>query len=339
VRRRFAAAVMLVSCAGALGTTSSASAQRRRAEPLPPPPVTVELAAWPERAGDHPFRRVLSVRAHDAVELVADRRLLRLEVTPEGARRPLRCEHPDAPRRLSAERVRTLRPGERWAEWIDVREYCRGPALEALLAGAEARALLAAPRAARARPVLRVPGAAAVEHRELEAGVVRIAELPPLPERVARAPVRVVLADADLPRAGGNPTLRVRVLAREGTTRAYVRPDRLRFHVRGPDGSAECAMAPGGGAVPPELFQRLTTRAGPTLSLDASAYCPPGTFGAAGGYEVVPVLDLEHDGSRWGLAAEVGTFEGAPALVRARVDPRGYVERTPPEPSTPGRAS
>jgi hypothetical protein len=127
----------------------------------------------------------------------------------------------------------------------------------------------------------------------------------------------------------------VRVLAREGRTRAYVRSDHFRFRARGPDGTAfECGMHHGGGAAAADLFQRLTTRSGPRFTLDVSFYCEDDAFAEPGIYEVVPMIDITQSGERWGLETPTGTFVGAPALVRVRGGRSGYVERPVDEPAT-----
>ncbi|AKF06428.1 hypothetical protein [Sandaracinus amylolyticus] len=313
---------------------STSSAQRRRREPPPPPPAELSLATI---SGDTPFRRVLTIRASAPIELNADRRLLRIEVRPEGARRALTCEHPERPARLDADRVVRLEAGQTWQEWIDLREYCWGRALDALSAGGDVAVTFGPRRARRGDVTLRVLGEPPVDHRELGPTTVHLDAMPRALEPDPSARVRVVMSDRD---ARSITTFSVRVRAREGRARAYVRPDRFSFRVHGPDADVECAMPHGGGAVPADLFQRLSARGGPSFTLDARAFCPEGTFDDAGIYEVVPVLELEHDGAQWNLDAPTGTFVGAPAFVRVRRDARGYVERgaSPPGRTQPGGA-
>lgn len=326
--RRLAPACAAIALAITMVSTPAA-AQRRRREPPPPPPAELSLELpEAEVAAREPYRRLLTVRASAPIELNADRRLLRLEVTPEGSRRALRCEHPDRPARLDRERTIRLEANARWQEWIDLREYCWGRALGALRAGGDVTLAFGPRRARRGDVTLRALGEPAVDHRELGPVVAHVDPLPAPEEPDTSGRVRVVLADRDA-RTGAGVTLRVRVLARSGTERAYVRPDRFRFVVHGPDGDVECAARRGGGTAPADLFRRLTTRSGPSFTLVASAYCPAGTFDVAGIYEVTPIVDLEQDGSRWGLDAPTGSFRGAPALVRVRRDARGYLEREP----------
>jgi hypothetical protein len=257
-------------------------------------------------SGDEPFRRVLAFRANAPADMVADRRLLYFEIRVADSRRALRCEHPERSRA-----VRTpvhLEVGERWAEWIDLREYCWGRALETLRSGAELTAFY---RVAN-RQVL----GPRQERFDAVAGPI---------EADSSAPIRIVLRDSDARRVR-NLSLRVRVLARAGRVRAYVRSDHIRFRVRGPEGDFDCGMAHGQGAAPPELFTWLSSRSGPSFSLDPSFYCP-NSFRAAGVYEIVPMIDIEQSGERWGFDTPTGSFEGAPALVRIREGDLGYSAR------------
>jgi hypothetical protein len=317
----------------------SASAQRRRRAEPPPAPAWVELSAMPtpSEAAPSPYRRVLTIHALSAIELNADRRLLRLEIVPTPAPidpsaparrrarrppRPIRCDHPDHPRRPDPLRVVHLEAGATWREWIDLREYCWGRALDALSAGGELVVRFGPRTGGRGRFAVR---AAQVEHRELDE---LRAQLDPIPPPVAPDPeaaARIVVSRVDT-RAQRGVVLRTSVRSREGRRRAYVRPDRIQFHVVGPDGAWDCAISRGGGAAIPDLFQRLTPRGGPSYALEGRWYCPE-AFRAQGIYEVTPSIELEHDGAAWDLDAITGTFVGATTFVRIRHGDRGYVER------------
>lgn len=324
-------ALSIAAALSALALSSPAAAQRARTrrEPPPPPPALLSLSPLPE-GGDvppEPFRRVLTLRATSSADVVADRRLLRLEVRAPGARRALQCEHPDRPRRAPRDRVVHLEAGQAHEEWIDLREYCWGRALDALRAGdAEITAHYGPRRPRRGDFVARTAGEPAVLHAALAPIALSFPAAPAPGEPEGGPPVRVLLSDRDA-RSGRAITLSVRVRARGEGFRAYARPDRFRFLVHGPEGDFVCAVRPGGGAIPPDLFRRVTARSGPAFALDASYYCPDDAFRAAGVYEVVPELELHESGARWGWDTPTGTFRGAPALVRVRRDARGYVER------------
>ncbi len=285
-------------------------AQRART----PAPAPATFAITPIGEG---YRVALTVEARERVELSADRRWLRAEVRDARGRR-LPCTQPSRPRVGS--RVRTLEAGERWSEWLDVRELCWGRSLEAL---SSARELTFHFDAGRARGAWVVRAAL---------GPVRA--LPPVSSSW-RAPspqtadvgegalrVRLAAADAALAR---RPTFRVGVTATSAVpVRAFVRPEFVSFHVVAPSGrSFECAMSAFDGRPLPDFFSRLSRARPLTLSLDAQAYC--GRFEEPGIYEVTPVVTLRERGAEWRLEAITGVFRGAPAALRVRSST--YVEQ------------
>ena len=293
----------------------SAHAQRR-----PEARATVELSPLPAHDGN-PYRYAVTVRADEELTILADRRLLSLEVRAEGARRPLRCEGRERPGRRER-RERVLAAGEAWAEWLDLRELCWGRALAAIEAGASVT-----PRFGRrglAAVVRATSGARAPS--TLVGAPIAIAAIPRA-EPDAASPIVVSLADTE---AGARASVRFRVSVRtrEGARRAYVRSDRFRFEVRGPAGESwTCGLDPARGPHPvPDLFARLSPRGGAGYALEAAVFCPPETFRDGGIYEVVPTLSLEEDGAGYQLDAVVGSFSGRAAFVRVRGE-RGYVER------------
>jgi len=286
--------------------TQSALAQRART--IAPPPAT--LAITPLGNG---HRVVLTVEARERVELSADRRWLRAELRDARGRR-LPCAAPVRPR--VASRVRTLEAGERWSEWLDVRELCWGRALGAL---STARELTFHFDAGRARGAWVVRTAA---------GPVRALSPVSSPWRPpglgsdgdGQAPLRVRLADADAA-SGGRPTFRVAVgTASAVAMRAFVRPESVSFHVVAPSGRAfECAVPAFEGRPLPDFFSRISRARPLTLSLDAQAYC--GRFQEPGIYEVTPVVTLRERGAQWRLEAVTGVFRGPPAALRVRSTP------------------
>jgi hypothetical protein len=299
-------------------TLPATAQRRRRPEPLPPP---VELTFAPDPTPGAPSHRwIVALRASAEVEILADRRLLWLEVLPEGARRPIRCEVPARPRRPDASRLRTLQAGETWGEWFDIRSVCWGAAFRAFETGADVTAHFGSPRW---RTIV-VARNAAGSWRE----VVQASTLfpgygdPVLPE----SDVRVSLADVDVG-TGARLSFRVSVRASRAV-RAWIRPDRFSFRVLAPDGSTHvCSISRGGGAGIPDLFARLSVSRGAQRTLDARQFCGPDVFALEGIYEVTPVLDLDVSGAQWRMDTPLGRFEGAPAVVRIRSGQRGYVER------------
>lgn len=313
-------------------------------------PVEVTLEPWAAHDGvDRPFRYIVTMRPRgDApLEVVADRRLLSFVVRRPESRRRFRCAHPHAPPRPDEERVRTSsRGGEAgsvWREWIDLRMYCWGGALAALRDGAQVEGRYGWRRADRRRWVARTPES---PWREWTGGVDLVpfsfsrVEEPPTrrldeewesdtSENARRvAPVHVMLSSRTVLR-GGMVSFRPSVRAREGRARVYVRPDSWSFEVRGPTTTVRCAIPPGGGAPPADLFRPITERYAAVDLLDAEFMCPEGTFDQAGVYEVVPELSLRHSGEEWGYDAIIGRFAGPPSPIRVTAGGLGYVEQSP----------
>ena len=296
-------------------TAAPALAQRR---PAAPPPV--DLLFGPDGTpGASPYRWRVDLTASAEVEIAADRRLVWLEVRPEGARRALRCESPARPRRPDPTRVRTLRAGETWAEWFDIRSVCWGAALRAFAGGANVTAHFGA-RTGRFVVASNAAGAwrDLVQPSSFFGG--RGETVEPLPAVV------VSLADADAVSAR-RLAFRVRVRSGSGPVRAWVRPDRFAFRVLSPDGSSRtCRISRGGGAPIPDVFARLGSTRGADRVLDAGQFCGPNLFASEGIYEVTPILELDASGAAWRMQTPLGVFEGAPAAVRVRSGDRGYVE-------------
>jgi hypothetical protein len=296
----------LVLALGVLTLAAPAAAQRRT-RTTAPAPVDAQLFAL---TTPHMLR--LSVVARTEVELTADVRLLHLEVRAPGARRGLPCDPPVRPRRLDASTVRSMHAGETWDATFDVRNVCWGRALAALEAGAE---LSGSFGTARGRAGIPIATSGATSTRSVPLAPVMMAAL--VPPAAPAGDVRISLAPADAV-TGARLALRVTIRATR-PLRAWARPNRVRFRVVAPDGTARtCAISRGGSAPIADLFARVGTRSGPMFSLEARAYCGAHAFAAAGIYEVTPLLDLDVDGRPWRLDTPLGTFEGVPAPVRIR---------------------
>jgi hypothetical protein len=279
---------------------SRGEAQRRVASP--PPAI---LSVTPD-AG---HRLVVSIEASEPLDLAADRRFLRVDIRDARGRRAM-CVSGVRPR--SEVRVQHLETGQRWSEWLDIRELCWGRSLSAL---AGARSVSFQFDAGRAR--------GAWVTRTTRGTTRSLAPLvsswrPPAPQaQNAESPLVVSLAPADAMR-GGRPTLRVRVAARAGTTaRAYLRAESVSFRVTTPTGgSFTCELPPFEGRALPDFFSRLSSRAARVFGLDGVAYC--GRFEEPGIYEVTPVITLTESGDAWRLRALTGTFVGTPSPLRIR---------------------
>ncbi|MCC6876712.1 MAG: hypothetical protein IT378_20585 [Sandaracinaceae bacterium] len=286
----------------------------------PPPPIAVELR--PETA---PYRYVFTLRAEREVDVVADRRLLSLELTPlAGRARAIRCRMPGAPSRVREGRVVRLSPSRPYEEWVDLREACWGRSLPGLRAGANVVARYGFARPGRDRWVVREGEA---RWHAVETRLTAAAAPPPAPE-AADAPVEVRLVPADVA-TGSSLVFRVSLRARGDAVHVYSRPDAWSFRVRGPLGEVVCRIPGGGGEPPVDLYRRVTRRGAVTHALDAQVYCPADTFALDGIYEVRARVRLRHAGTEWGLRAVTGNFVSPYTPVRVRAGERGYVERVP----------
>ncbi len=292
----------LLCVAGLLGIfpTADISAQ------APDAPLSVALSPI---EGHGPWRYRLALTSHRAQEVTYDRRLLQLEVKPEGSRRRFRCTHPDAPR----EGVRrTMATGEVHEEWVDLRMFCSGSALRALRWGsAEVGVQFGYRRRGRGRFVARIEGERRPATR-IEGGTIQWDRAQSTP---SDAPIRVGIDD-DTSRGAVRfrPTIRASANIRPIV---YMRDDHFSFEVRGPRGVVMCRR-PRAPIYPiRERFFRLTNRKRRNL-LDAAYYCPDGTFEQPGLYQVRPTLELPYDGERFGLDALTGTFVGSTGVVRVR---------------------
>ena len=303
--------------------------------------VTIGLEPWSAFDGeDRPYRYIVTVRATEATELVADRRLLSFELRVEGSRRRHRCRHPRAPRRPSDERIRTLAAGDTWREWIDLRMYCWGRALTALEGGAEVTPRYGFRRRSRRQWVARAPES---EWRSWTGG------LEPEPftfpgtggdgesssgdgegEGEDEIPLRVEVGSSSV-RSGASVRFRASLHATEGSVRVFLRPTDFHFSVRPPEGgSIECELVGSRGTPAPDLYRRLSGRRAWRELLDASQFCPDETFDAPGVYEITPHVRLIHDGADYELDAPTGDLSGAPTPLR--VTSGAYEEQVPERP-------
>lgn len=349
-RARAAAFLVLVAASLALVALFTAShaahAQRRPRVPAPPPPPPgVELRLVPFAPASPPadprYLYVMELRGTTRTlpEVVADRRLLRFEVSDPTARnpRPLRCAHPDAPRfRANPARARVLGGDDAptvYREWIDLRMYCSGRALALLERGAHIVVKYGYARSARGAWVARhdVNGPDAQLVAELSGGELDFA---PRAAAIAEPAAATVTLSAANRATQAGLTLSVSVRPTSGSRRVYLRTDQVRFRVRGPLGTHECGLE----RVPivpiVDFFRRVSPRAGASVRIDAGQACPR-AFPLAGIYELTPVLELPYAFPTQQEQSLTGTFVGAPTAVRIRVGERGYVEHIPDEEGRP----
>ncbi len=206
-----------------------------------------------------------------------------------------------------------MQPGATHEEWLDLRMYCWGRALDALQAGpASLEVRYGYASRGRGRFVAQVDGERRPLHRiELEP----LAWTPPSPHEPPTSP-SVTVTVRPVSRRGA-PTLRPIVRTTDPTARIYVRDDQFSFDVVGPTGRVRCERERQPIHPILDFFRRLRSRAY-TDTLAADYFCPEDTFAIPGVYEVTPTIELPYSGSEYGLNAVTGIFEGSPGVVRVR---------------------
>lgn len=268
--------------------------------------------------------------SHAAQEVVLDRRLLRARVYSTTSRRRARCQHPDAPRRVSEARVLTMDAGDTYEEWLDLRELCWGRALELLAHEAELEwryGFSSRPRSrwivrgeGMRRPLARVDGGAygwtppegsptrRVEESSAEHGEAGVGET------VTASPVSFRVE----PTSGRGPSFRVRTLRAPGVEQApliYLRSTQIAFEVEGPLGRVLCP-ATARPVHPIRDFFVRPSRRGSVQAVDPRGRCPEATFLVPGVYEVTPIVELPYGGERWEFETLTGRFRGESGPVR-----------------------
>ena len=342
VRVAAGAAAFAALAAGALPTSARAdvvgAAVVRHSSPKvddAPPPANVTLAieassprgAWKMRVtneGDVP------------VTIVADARLLALDVTPRSARKPVHCELPGEMRpQDDLTRPLVLPPKRSYVERFEPRLYCLdGARLDALAPGAIVTATLGWSGRGVRPPLVVSP----IEGLETRVGPSKsIKSLPialpdeptatPVPVRdeggAARGEATLSLESARSVDAASSSEIAIPVtLVNRGHRAAIVRfrPETLGFEVVGPRGADHCAWSMLPAAPAPDLFATLGPGAATSLTIILSAYCPARALEQPGLYVVRASLD-----TRKASGADIGlrTFDGqviatAPTVVRLR---------------------
>jgi hypothetical protein len=314
---------------------------RRAVKPKTPPPpkgplpdVKLSIDApttdgtWTMRvtnAGDVPVR------------LVADARLLSLEVTPRGERKPVVCELPADMRPADdLERPLVLPAKRSYVESFEPRLHCFGAhALSALAPGAIVVARLGwtgkthdtapwevspidgvepevAPLAALTAPPIGLPD------EETATAAPTATDKPPeldAPRLDASGPISIDATSVE--------GLSITVTLHSSSARPVLvrfRPETLAFEVRGPNGVEHCGWPRQPATATRELFTTLPPKGNESLAVLLSAYCSAKVFERPGLLVVRPHLDTRKAGAEdLGLRA----FEGqviatTPTLVRLR---------------------
>jgi hypothetical protein len=324
----------MLRCAWGVMLAVAASARPvSGAAPAPKPESDVKLSlSTPTTHGTWTMR--VTNDGDVPVRLAADARVLSLDVTPRGARRPVRCGLPEdmRPQDGDLDRPLVLPPGRSYVESFEARLYCFGEARGAALApGAIVVARLG--WAGRHPAGLAVSPIDGVEPRIVPEGEL---EAPPvvLPDEPAPAPAtpqpreevdaqseepHMSLTEARWVDVEYESGLEVPVSLRNTGTHAVVvrfRPDDLRFDIVGPSGVAHCGWPVLPGAPTREQFTTLAPRASTALVATLLTYCSTGTFDRPGLYVVRAHADMRSpSGAPLGIHAYEGDLFGTDATV------------------------
>jgi hypothetical protein len=271
------------------------------------------------------------------VRLVADARLLVLEVTPRSAAKPLRCQLPADMRPADdIDRPLVLPPGRSYVESFEPRLYCFGDRqAHALAQGSSVVARLGWPTGNAKRPPFAV---GPIDGVEPVVAPLKFIESPPitLPDE---APARLAPMPPPAPDDPDPPRLTLRAQAsvdaatpygvtldvtlRNGGSRPVTlrfRPESLRFTVAGPNGVDECAWPTRPVAAMRELYS--TVRPGDTESLSVllADYCSGNVLDAPGLLVVTPHFDArKSSGEDIGVRSFDGEVDATvPTIIRLR---------------------
>lgn len=320
-------AACLAPLALALALAHAPAALAAKAPPPPAAAPDVRLTV----AEESPVRWRMRVENAGAVpvRVMADARLLALDVTPAGAKKTVRCVLPaDMRPEVASERALVVPPQRAYVESFDPRLYCFG--------AAEAAAL--APGATVVAHLGWVPAAAAKARAPKEPFVVEplpmvVPAVAPLKELVS-APWSVAAlagAAAPPPAAPAAPAedaplevssqehadaarpaevfVTVTVTNRgAATVTTLLRAETLAFDVIAPDGAVYACG--GGRAVDSpirELYEAVGPRRHASVSVLLAQLCPVRTFELPGLYAVTAILDTRRASGR---SAGLATFDG-----------------------------
>jgi hypothetical protein len=291
------------------------------------------------------------------VRVVADARLLTLEVTPRGARSPVRCDLPDDMRSSSdVDRALVLLPTHAYAETFEPRLYCFGAGkLDALAPGAIVVAHLGFAVAGATRGATAPPfEVSAVEGSEADLAPLKSLDAPPvaLPDEPTAWAVPATFGkgtpEADTPRLSLQGPISVDAesaneigipltLRNDGahTTAVRFRPEVLDFDIIGPGGVEHCSWPAVPAAALREMFTTLPPKGSETLEVTLGSYCTRQGLDQAGLVVVWPRLDTRNaSGASLGLRSFDGQVDATrPTIVRLHrgAAPPWMLKRTSPQ--------
>jgi hypothetical protein len=264
------------------------------------------------------------------VRIAADARMLVLDVTPRGARAPVRCELSDDMRpEGDLERPLVLPPGRSYAESFEARLFCFGQRRDAALApGSIVVAHLGWP--GKHPSSFEVSALDGVEPRVAAKGALDAPPIvlpdeatpPQTPRRSPYAPGAPLMSvsSSRWVEADSASVIDVSVsLRNDGSHAVSVRflPEVLRFDVLGPSGVEHCAWPTQPGAPTREQFGKVAPGGSTELLSSLQAYCGSHTFDEPGLYFVVARADTRP--GQAGPSVGPPSFEGELVASNATV--------------------
>jgi hypothetical protein len=282
-----------------------------------------------------PWRMRVTNAGTVPVRLVADARLLVLEVTPRSAAKPLRCQLPPDMRPADdMERPLVLPPGRSYAEIFEPRLYCFGGKVgDALAQGSSVVARLGWVGGNAARPPFAVGPIDGVEPvvaplKSLEAPPVvlpdetpaRLSKIPPADPDDPDPPRLTIRAQPSIDAAtphGITVDVTIRNEGSRPVTLRY-RPESLRFTVAGPDGVDDCAWPTRPVAAMRELYSTVRPKGTASLAVLLEAYCAGRALDTPGLLVVTPHFDArKSSGEDVGVRSFDGEVDATiPTVVR-----------------------
>jgi hypothetical protein len=305
-----------------------------KAEDAPPPAdVTLSIEASSPRG---PWKMRVTNEGDVPVTIVADARLLALDVTPRSARKAEHCELPSEMRpEDDLSRPLVLPPKRSYAERFEPRLYClEGSRLDALAPGAIVVATLGWAGRGTHPPLVVSPvegiDAQVAPSKSIKSAPIALPDEPtpaPAPERQEAPTLRVeanlALQSARSIDAASSSDITIPITLTNNGIRATIlrfRPETLAFDVVGPRGANHCAWSALPSAPTRDLFTTLGAGSKTSLTVLLSAYCSARVLAVSGLYVVRASLD-----TRKASGADIGirTFDGqviatSPTLVRLR---------------------
>ncbi len=328
--------VFTATTAGAAAPSPTSATKRAtpQAEELPAANVTLAIEASTPRG---PWKMRVTNDGDVPVMLVADARLLALDVTPRSARKAEHCELPGEMRpQDDLVRPLVLPPHRSFAERFEPRLYCLdGARLDALAPGAMVTATLGWSGKG-THPPLVVSAIDGVEPRiapskSIKSATIALPDEPtpsPAPHRdeaalAAPGNANLALKTGRSVDAASLSDITIPVTLVNGGSRATIvrfRPETLAFDVVGPGGASHCGWPVLAAAPNRDAFTTLAAGATTSLLVVLSAYCSAHALAQPGLYVVRASLD-----TRGATGAEIGirSFDGqviatAPTAVRLR---------------------